>query len=230
MNDKNFIEELRQKREEYGVTQTRLAVACGISREYYNRIEKGKQPLNDELREIIEKQIERFNPQEPLFLLIDYFRVRFPTTDALAIIRDVLQLKSDYMLYEDYGKYGYEMDYYSTCRDAMEQDIQLLLTYKNWDEVVTHNPKGEYGKYHHQQVSQMVTQIFDESLKEKSQLYYFGKYYPKGEEIPGDMINEENLKTKEKLVNEYQPTARGAIKAFGHMIPYENWILEENWK
>ena len=30
MNDKNFIEELRQKREEYGVTQTRLAVACGI--------------------------------------------------------------------------------------------------------------------------------------------------------------------------------------------------------
>mgnify|MGYP000335068421 CR=1 FL=1 len=51
--------------------------------------------MNDELREVIEKQIERFNPQEPLFLLIDYFRVRFPTTDALAIIRDVLQLKAD---------------------------------------------------------------------------------------------------------------------------------------
>ena len=76
----------------YKRQQTRLAVACGISREYYNRIEKGKQPLNDELREVIEKQIERFNSQEPLFLLIDYFRVRFPTTDALAIIRDVLQL------------------------------------------------------------------------------------------------------------------------------------------
>ena len=69
MNDKNFIEELRQKREEYGVTQTKLAVACGISREYYNRIEKGKQPLNDELKEVLEKQIERCNPQEPLFLL-----------------------------------------------------------------------------------------------------------------------------------------------------------------
>ena len=26
MNDKNFIEELRQKREEYGVTQTRLTL------------------------------------------------------------------------------------------------------------------------------------------------------------------------------------------------------------
>ena len=36
MNDKNFIEELRQKREEYGVTQRKLAVACGISRTYFN--------------------------------------------------------------------------------------------------------------------------------------------------------------------------------------------------
>ena len=94
MNDKNFIEELRQKRNEYGVSQRRFAVACGISREHYNRIEKGKLPLTEELKEILEKQIERFNPQEPLFLLVDYFRVRFPTTDTLAIIRDVLQLKA----------------------------------------------------------------------------------------------------------------------------------------
>ena len=111
MNDKNFIEELKQKREEYGVTQTRLAVACGISRTYFNQIENGKTVPSDEHKETIEKQIERFNPQEPLFLLIDYFRVRFPTTDALAIIRDVLQLKTDYMLLEDYGQYGYESQY-----------------------------------------------------------------------------------------------------------------------
>ena len=133
MNDKNFIEELRQKREEYGVTQRKLAVACGISREYYNRIEKGKQPLNDELREVIEKQIERFNPQEPLFLLIDYFRVRFPTTDALAIIRDVLQLKSDYMLYEDYGKYGYESKYVLgdiNIMCSMQEHLGVLLELK----------------------------------------------------------------------------------------------------
>ena len=133
MNDKNFIEELRQKREEYGVTQTRLAVACGISREYYNRIEKGKQPLNDELKGVIEKQIERFNPQEPLFLLIDYFRVRFPTTDALAIIRDVLQLKPDYMLYEDYGKYGYESKYVLgdiNVMCSMQEHLGVLLELK----------------------------------------------------------------------------------------------------
>ena len=95
MKNENFIKELREKCEEYSVSQLRFAVACGISREYYNRIEKGKQPLTDELKESMKKQIERFNSQEPLFLLVDYFRVRFPTTDALAIIRDVLQLNLD---------------------------------------------------------------------------------------------------------------------------------------
>ena len=73
MNDKNFIEELRQKRDEYGVTQTRLAVACGISRTYFNQIENGTVVPSAELKQTIEKQIERFNPQEPLFLLIDFF-------------------------------------------------------------------------------------------------------------------------------------------------------------
>ena len=89
--------------------------------------------MNDELREVIEKQIERFNQQEPLFLLIDYFRVRFPTTDALAIIRDVLQLKADYMLYEDYGKYGYESKYVLgdiNIMCSMQEHLGVLLELK----------------------------------------------------------------------------------------------------
>ena len=133
MNDKNFIEELKQKREEYGVTQRKLALACGISREYYNRIEKGKIPLTEELKETLEKQIERFNPQEPLFLLIDYFRVRFPTTDALKIIREILQLKADYMLYEDFGKYGYESKYVLgdiNIMCSMQEHLGVLLELK----------------------------------------------------------------------------------------------------
>ena len=133
MNDKNFIEELKQKREEYGVTQTRLAVACGISREHYNRIEKGKLPLTDELKETIQKQIERFNPRELLFLLIDYFRVRFPTTDALAIICDLLKLNPDYMLLEDYGKYGYESQYIIGAINVMcsvQEHLGVLLELK----------------------------------------------------------------------------------------------------
>ena len=70
MNDKNFIEELRQKREEYGVSQRRFAISCGISRTYFNQIENGIVVPSAELKQTIEKQIERFNPQEHLGVLL----------------------------------------------------------------------------------------------------------------------------------------------------------------
>lgn len=111
MNDKKFIEELKFKREEYGVSQKRLAVACGISREHYNRIETGKLPLTEELKAEIQKQLERLNPLEPMFILVDYFRVRFPTTDPLTVIKDILHIKPRHMLHEEYGRYGYEEQY-----------------------------------------------------------------------------------------------------------------------
>lgn len=85
MNNDFFIQELKEKREEYRISQSRLTVACGVSREHYNRIENGKTPLTEELKQEITRQLERFNPQEPLFLLIDYFRVRFPTTDSTSM-------------------------------------------------------------------------------------------------------------------------------------------------
>lgn len=156
----------------------------------------------------------------------DFNRVMKQTGDK-SVILNYPDVRKDWTIN---GKYGYEMDTYSTCREAMEKDIQMLLTYKDWEMVVTHNPNGEYGKYHHQQISKMVTQNFDKILKEKSELYYFGLYYQKGEEVPGEMISEKNLEIKKKLVDEYQPTAKGAIEAFGHMIPYENWIPEKDWK
>ena len=42
----------------------------------------------------------------------------------------------------------------------MQKDIETILSYKNWEQVVTHNPTGEYGKYHHQQISKLVTKGF----------------------------------------------------------------------
>ena len=156
----------------------------------------------------------------------DFERVMNQTGDP-HIILDYPDIRKDWVTN---GQYAYEMDLYSTCKNAMQEDIEILLNYKKWDEVITHNPDGEYGKLHHQMVSDMVTKVFQKSLKGKSKLYYFGHYYKKGEQIPGNKISEGNLQIKERLVNEYQPTAKGAIEAFGHMIPYENWVLAEDWK
>ncbi len=123
---------------------------------------------------------------------------------------------------------SYETDMLTTCRKAWQKDIETVLSYKNWEQVITHNPTGEYGKYHHQQVSKAVTDGFKKYCRNNSELWYFGRYYGK-DNIPGKQIDPKLLKIKYKMVQRYYATASGAINAFGHMIPYENWILATDW-
>ncbi len=40
LNEEQWIKELREKRVAYGISQGRLAVASGITREYLNKIER----------------------------------------------------------------------------------------------------------------------------------------------------------------------------------------------
>lgn len=130
------------------------------------------------------------------------------------------------------GKWTYDTDYLTTCTEGISKDIATILSYKNWDEVATHNPDGEYKKFCHKKTSELVTQNYSELLKGTSKLYYFGRYYGAWEKdnIPGPQISDGNLEIKKKLVNVYyQSTEKGAVNSFGHMIPYENWILSEDW-
>lgn len=133
-------------------------------------------------------------------------------------------------LYNSDGSYnGYETDKWSTCRLGMEADINLLLNYKKWDTVVTHNPDGEYDKYHHQQVSKMVTECLKNSKSSSAKLYYFGHYYDSGHKINAPRISDSNLRKKKEVIRIYLPIAQGAYDAFGHMLPYEDWIPAQNW-
>ena len=94
------------------MSQTRLAIMAGISREHLNRIEAGKVTLTDDMQEKLMEAVEKFNPDAPMFLLFDYVRIRFPTLDIQHVIRDILKLNIDYMLHEDYGHYKYTEHYY----------------------------------------------------------------------------------------------------------------------
>ena len=94
------------------MSQTRLAIMAGISREHLNRIEAGKVTLTDDMQEKLMDAVEKFNPDAPMFLLFDYVRIRFPTLDIQHVIRDILKLNIDYMLHEDYGHYKYTEHYY----------------------------------------------------------------------------------------------------------------------
>ena len=112
LNESTFVTALKEKRLSYGVSQTRLAIMAGISREHLNRIEAGKVKLTDDMQDKLMEAVEKFNPDAPMFLLFDYVRIRFPTLDIQHVIRDILKLNIDYMLHEDYGHYKYTEHYY----------------------------------------------------------------------------------------------------------------------
>ena len=90
LNEEQWIKELREKRIAYGISQGRLAVASGITREYLNKIESGKMKPSKELLETLHKELARFNPEAPLTMLFDYVKIRFPTLDIQHIIKDIL--------------------------------------------------------------------------------------------------------------------------------------------
>ena len=111
LNEEQWIKELREKRIAYGISQGRLAVVSGITREYLNKIESGKMKPSKELLETLYKELARFNPEAPLTMLFDYVKIRFPTLDIQHIIKDILKLNINYMLHEDYGHYSYTEHY-----------------------------------------------------------------------------------------------------------------------
>ena len=108
----------------YGLSQNRLAIATGITRQYLSDIETGKVKPSDELQQSLWETLERFNPDAPLEMLFDYVRIRFPTTDVQLVVENILQLKLSYFLHEDYGFYSYSEHY------AFLGDIFVLYSHE----------------------------------------------------------------------------------------------------
>lgn len=104
-------QQLKAKRTAYGVSQNKLAVHAGISRQYVSEIETGKANPTENLKHVLMDILEQWNPEAPLEILFDYARIRFLTTDPIPIIEDVLQLKMEYMIHEDHAMYSYMEQY-----------------------------------------------------------------------------------------------------------------------
>ena len=88
LNDTEWIQDFADRRLQYGVSQTKLAVMAGISREHLSRIESGKVAVTEEMKVKLLEALEKFNPEAPLTMLFDYVRIRFPTLDIGHIIKD----------------------------------------------------------------------------------------------------------------------------------------------
>ena len=112
LNDTEWIQDFADRRLQYGVSQTKLAVMAGISREHLSRIESGKVAVTEEMKVKLLEALEKFNPEAPLTMLFDYVRIWFPTLDIGHIIKNILQLNIQYMIHEDFGHYSYTEHYY----------------------------------------------------------------------------------------------------------------------
>lgn len=120
-----------------------------------------------------------------------------------------------------------EKDKWETSKEGIQEDFKRILSLKDWDLIVTHNPEGEYGHIHHIMTSEMITNLAD-----TSKLMYFARYYKKTElkdhvddleELDADVLEE-----KREIIGIYK-TQSFVFRMFGHMYPYEDWVSYEDW-
>ncbi|MDD2391762.1 MAG: PIG-L family deacetylase [Bacilli bacterium] len=136
--------------------------------------------------------------------------------------------KDNYIMLGYPDKRNGKLDNWVTIEDNIFHDLEYLIDMKHWQDIVTHNPNGEYGHYHHKKISDIVTY-----LAAPDQLYYFGTYYSKRSydklQTPLLRLNDETYEIKvEKLIEVYK-TQRFIKKTFSQMFPHENWIRSTDW-
>ena len=84
---------------------------AGVSREYISRLESGKVALTEEIKGKFTDALEKLNPDNPLEMVFDYVRIRFSTQDVKHVVEDILKLRLDVMIHEDFGFYSYAEHY-----------------------------------------------------------------------------------------------------------------------
>ena len=115
-------------------------------------------------------------------------------------------------------------------KKQIELELNYVMKKKNWNNIVTHNPEGEYGHIHHKMTNKLVTKVYNKN--HNGTLKYFGKYYSKkridqnkgAREIPEDIYD-----TKMEMIDVYK--SQSFIKSmFNQMYKYENLVNAEDWK
>ena len=145
-------------------------------------------------------------------------------------IEEAMEISKDQVIMLGYPDktFGKRNDWHK-YKKQIKKDINKILNAKVYNEITTHNPKGEYGHVHHQMTSELVTEVVMENHLE-NKLYYFGKYYSKkrigkyDDKIP--VID--NRKEKNKMLAVYK-SQEFIHEYFGQMFKHEDWQSYKNW-
>lgn len=137
--------------------------------------------------------------------------------------------------YKD-GKLIYDDDYkWNYHQLAIQADINLLLNYKKWNTVVTHNPEGEYGHYHHKKVNKYTTDLYRQSPDCTKRFMYFAKYFEKNQLTDSlqntlPKTNSQLFDIKVKMLDAYKSKHWTCFVWLWHIQPYEKWVYYDDWK
>lgn len=99
--------DIQLERQRIHLSLSQLAAESGISKGYLSKIENNKQLPSHSILKDIYKVFERYNPDNSLFVLLDYLRIRIPTNDVNLVIENILKMDKKFFLYTDSGFYGY---------------------------------------------------------------------------------------------------------------------------
>ncbi len=110
-----------------GVSQKDLAKHVGIAKSYLSMIENFKRYCPDKLLEDLEIGCKELFIDNPLQVIFDYVRIRFPTQDVKDIIENVLKIRMECFTYENRAFYGYEGTY--TCGNIVLMNAPNIDNY-----------------------------------------------------------------------------------------------------
>ena len=107
--------------------------------------------------------------------------------------------------------------------DSIRTDVETLISYKDWKQIVTHNIDGEYGHQHHKSAHEIVVEAYNE-LGSTLPLWFFGTYY-RNVDLPDNIprISDELFARKSALAPIYESQI-STVNKFRHMFPHEDFI------
>lgn len=154
---------------------------------------------------------------------------------------NAVRKKEFFNVMKETGNYGIMLNYpdnpnhkkdnWSSVKSKVMDDVRYIVRYKDWDQIVTHNPLGEYGHIQHLSTNMIVTNVCVEE-KRTNKLYYFEKYrklqYFQSNQIR-PTLSKDQIEKKHELMIKYYPSQSKAYGFFQHMIPYETFISYNDW-
>lgn len=136
------------------------------------------------------------------------------------------------ILLEYPDKVNLRRDDWTAVESGIRADFETILHARDWTEIVTHNPDGEYGHQHHKLTSRYVAEACraDELFEN---LIYFGRYYSAGEleNVTGlTRLTDDKAEKLDTLLSHYA-SQRRTVERLRHMSYFSDWwVPATDWQ